>query len=59
MAKLFHSLKETVRSKLTQPARGERPSRKDKTSVGRATEKEAEQAPPERVGEVVGHSSAG
>jgi hypothetical protein len=57
MAKLFQSLKESVRSKLKQPAR-EQP-REGTTSAGRSTENEAEQAPPERVGEVVGHSSGG
>ena len=59
MAKLFDSLKETVRGKLEQPARQQEGSREDSTSAGRSTEKEAEQVPPERVGEVVGHSSGG
>jgi hypothetical protein len=35
------------------------PSREETTPVGRSTEKEAEQAPRERVGEVVGHSGGG
>lgn len=59
MAKLFHSLKETVGNKLKQPAREQDRSRNDQTSSSRSTEKEAEQVPPERVGEVVGHSSSG
>jgi hypothetical protein len=59
MAKLFDSLKETVRSTLGKPAHERDSSREDSTSAGRSTEKEAEQAPPERVGEVVGHSSGG
>ena len=63
MAKLFDSLRETFRSKLKQPAREQNPSRrggtKDRTSAGSSIEKEAEQAPPERVGEIVGHSSGG
>lgn len=58
MAKLFDSIKQTIR-KLSQPARDDGPSRESETSVGRSTEREAEQAPPERVGEVVGHSSGG
>ena len=59
MGKLFESLKETVLSKLEQPAGKQRPSRERTTPGGRSTEKEAEQAPPERVGEIVGHSSSG
>jgi hypothetical protein len=59
MAKLFQSLKETVRRKLDQRTREQSPSGGDETSAGRSAEKEAEQAPPERVGEVVGHSSGG
>jgi hypothetical protein len=58
MGKLFDALKQTVRSKLEQPA-GERSSGGNTTSVVHSTEKEAEQVPPERVGEVVGHSSGG
>ena len=59
MGKLFDSLKETVLSKLGQPAGKHHPSREQATSGARSTEKEAEQAPPERVGEIVGHSSSG
>ena len=58
MGKLFQSLKEAFRSTREQSA-GEQRSRDEKTSVGRSAEKEAEQVPPERVGEVVGHSSGG
>jgi hypothetical protein len=58
MAKLFGSLKKAVSSKLKQPPNEQDPSREDQTSAG-STEKEAEQAPPNRVGEVVGHSSGG
>jgi hypothetical protein len=57
MAKAFQSLKETIRNKLTGSAREQNSSRK--TSAVRPTEKEAEEAPPERVGEIVGHSSSG
>ena len=42
-----------------QPGGEQRPSREETTSAGRSAEKEAEQAPPERVGEIVGHSSSG
>jgi len=59
MGKLFDSLKETVLGKLEQPTGKQRPSREQTTSGARSTEKEAEQAPPERVGEIVGHSSSG
>jgi hypothetical protein len=59
MGKLLDSLKETVLSKLKQPARQKRPSREQTPSGTRSTEKEAEHAPPERVGEIVGHSSSG
>jgi hypothetical protein len=59
MGKLFDSLKETVLSKLEQPAGKRRRSREQATSGARSSEKEAEQAPPERVGEIVGHSSSG
>jgi hypothetical protein len=59
MAKLFHSLKETLRRNFAEPAGRQHPSREATTSVGRSTEKEAAQAPRERVGEIVGHSSGG
>jgi hypothetical protein len=59
MAKLFQSLKETVRRALDQRAGEQSSSGEEETSAGRSTEKEAEQAPPERVGEIVGHSSGG
>jgi hypothetical protein len=55
MAKLFQSLKQIVRDKL----RADRSSGEGNSPPGHSTEKEAEQAPPERVGEVVGHSSGG
>jgi hypothetical protein len=59
MGTLFRSLKETIRSKLAQPAGERGRSQEERTSVGRPSEKEAEHVPPERVGEVVGHSSGG
>jgi hypothetical protein len=58
MGKLFQSLKEAFRSTTEQPT-GKQRSREERTSGGHSTEKEAEQVPPERVGEVVGHSSSG
>jgi hypothetical protein len=58
MAKLFDSLKKAVGSKLKQPPNQQGPSGGDTTSTG-PTEKQAEKAPPNRVGEVVGHSSGG
>jgi hypothetical protein len=58
MGKLFDSLKQSVRSKREQRA-GEQRSGEETTSAGGSAEKEAEQVPPERVGEVVGHSSSG
>jgi hypothetical protein len=59
MGKLFDSLKESIRSKLEQPAGRRRSAREKAASVGGTIEKDAEQAPPERVGEIVGHSSSG
>jgi len=59
MGKLFDLLRETIRSKLEQPEGEQRSLREQATSAGRSIEKEAEQAPPERVGEIVGHSTGG
>jgi len=55
MGKLFERLKKIVVARAEQSeARG--PRRPDPRFVGRSSTKEIEQAPPERVGELVGHA---
>lgn len=55
MAKLFDAIKKIVASKSEQPNK-RRPKRSDSQFVGRSSVKEIEEAPPERVGELVGHA---
>jgi hypothetical protein len=57
MAKLLSLLRKII----GEPKRSDQrtPSRRDPQFVGRSSTKEIEQAPPERVGELVGHSSSG
>ena len=54
MAKLFDRLQKIFGRKSDRSDK-RRPQRRDPQFVGRSSVKEIEQAPPERVGELVGH----
>jgi hypothetical protein len=55
MSKLSTLLRKLVGERPRRPERRE-PRRRDPQFVGRSSTKEIENAPPERVGELVGHA---
>lgn len=55
MAKLFDALRKTLR-RSQRSGSDRKPQRRDPLFVGRSSAKEIEQAPPERIGELVGHA---
>jgi hypothetical protein len=56
MAKLFDPLKKILGTGSPRSPRADQPRRSDPQFVGRSSAKEIEQAPPERIGELVGHA---
>jgi len=56
MAKLRDMLRKLVGGRSQRPDGSGGPRRSDPQFVGRSSTKEIEQAPPERVGELVGHA---
>jgi hypothetical protein len=56
MAKLIDALKKFFTPSSERQAHPKSPQRRDPQFVGRSSAKEIEQAPPERIGELVGHA---
>jgi hypothetical protein len=56
MARLFDVLKRLLSQSSQRPS-GTDQRRRDPQFVGRSSSKEIEEAPPERVGELVGHAT--
>ena len=56
MEKLFDALRKLLRGKYVRSNSTRPPQRSDAQFVGRSSAKEIEQAPPERIGELVGHA---
>jgi hypothetical protein len=56
MANLVDTLKKLFGGSAARPGAGDGRQPRDPQFVGRSSRKEIEQAPPERVGELVGHA---
>jgi hypothetical protein len=56
MAKLFDALRRIVNPSFRADGHTKASPRRDPQFVGRSSAKEIEQAPPERIGELVGHA---
>lgn len=56
MAKLLAALKKIINTRRQPEPKTNASRRRDPQFVGRSSSKEIEQAPPERVGELVGHA---
>jgi hypothetical protein len=56
MAKLFDTLNKLLQGKRERSSDAKRTPRRASDYVGRSSNKEIEEAPPEKVGELVGHA---